>query len=142
MAYNVGLNKTPASSLSFHYLSLYPHTIIITDGECANSSQLLKHVNITFSVATAVVNCEFREAYPQASCVLVYREYDSPLLRVLEFSQFSNFPVTIAVDNPENYTFAVFGKDSVRGMEYEPIVCAKYDGKAAVTGIPQTTKSI
>ena len=103
---------------------------------------LLKHVNITFGLATAVVNCEFREAYPQASCVLVYREYDSPLLRFVEFPKFSHFPVTIAVDNPENYTFAVFGKDSVRGMEYEPIVCAKYDGKAAVTGIPQTNYSV
>ena len=30
----------------------------------------------------------------------------------------------------------------MRGMEYEPIVCAKYDGKAAVTGILQTNYSV
>ena len=83
-----------------------------------------------------VVNCEFREAYPQASCVLVYREYNSPLLRVIEFPQFSHFPVTIAVDDPKIYTFAVFGKDSVRGMEQQPVVCVKYD-RQAITGISQ-----
>ena len=91
------------------------------------SSQLLKDADITSELgSTIVIDCEFSEVYPEASCVLVYREYGSPLLTVVELSQLINFPVSITVDNPENYTYALFGKDSKTGMEEEPVICVKF----------------
>ena len=77
-----------------------------------------------------MIDCEFSEVYPEASCVLVYREYGSPLLTVVDIPQLFDFPVSITVDNPENYTFALFGKDSTTGIEEEPVICMKFD-KAA-----------
>ena len=45
-----------------------------------------------------------------ASCLLVYREYNNTLLIVKEYPQNTEFPVTVIVDNPEDYVFAIFGK--------------------------------
>ena len=39
-----------------------------------------------------------------------------------------NFPVSISVDNPEDHTFALFGKSDM--MEEEPIVSVKFYTKA------------
>ena len=57
-------------------------------------------------------NCKVANGYPEASCVLVYREYDNPLLTITDFSQSFPFPITLNIDKPENYTFAIFGKNS------------------------------
>ena len=73
-----------------------------------------------------MVDCQFTETHPKASCVLVYREYDSPLLTVIDISSFLDFPVSVTVESPENYTFALFGKDSVLGMDKEPMVYIKF----------------
>ena len=75
--------------------------------------------------STIEIDCEFSETYPQASCVLVYREYDSPLLTVVDIPQLFEFPVSITVDNPENYTFALFGKDGAV-MDEKPLVYVKF----------------
>ncbi|CAI8046216.1 hypothetical protein GBAR_LOCUS25542 [Geodia barretti] len=101
-------------------------------------SRLLKDATITSQLgSTVVIDCEFSEVYPEASCVLVYREYGSPLLTVVELSQLINFPVSITVDNnPENYTFALFGKDSTTGIEKEPVICMKFDKQAAPIHTP------
>ena len=72
------------------------------------------------------VDCEFAEDNPQSSCVLVYREYDSPLLTVVELPQLIEFPVSITVSDPENYTFALFWRDSQLWMEEEPVACVKF----------------
>ena len=53
-------------------------------------------------------------------------EYDSPLLTVVELPQLIEFPVFITVSDPENYTFALFGRDSQLGMEEEPVACVKF----------------
>ena len=75
-----------------------------------------------------MIDGQFSEVYPEASCVLVYREYGSPLLTVVEFSQLINFPVSITVDNPENYTFALFGKNGAMSFDEEPLVYTKFSG--------------
>ena len=72
-----------------------------------------------------MIDCEFSEVYPEASCVLVYREYGSPLLAVVELSQRINLPVSITVDNPENYTFALFGKNGATMLDEKPLLYAK-----------------
>ena len=61
----------------------------------------------------------------EVSCVLVYREYDSPLLTVVDIPHLLHLPVSLTVDSPENYTFALFGKHPVTGMEEHPVVTLK-----------------
>ena len=73
-----------------------------------------------------MIDCEFSEVYPEASCVLVYREYGSPLLTVVDIPQLFDFPVSITVDNPENYTFALFGKNGATSLDEEPLVYTKF----------------
>ena len=89
-------------------------------------SQLLSNASITLSDSGIAVDCEFAEDNLQSSCVLVYREYDSPLLTVVDLPQLIEFPVSITVSDPENYTFALFGRDSQLGMEEEPVACVKF----------------
>ena len=72
-----------------------------------------------------MIDCEFSEVYPEASCVLVYREYGSHLLTVVELSQLINFPVSITMDNPENYSFALFGKNGTIVLDERPLLSAK-----------------
>ena len=97
-----------------------------TDNATEKTSPLLKSANISQSDSTIIVDCQFTETHPKASCVLVYREYDSQLLTVIDIPQFFDFPVSITVEYPENYTFALFGKDSMLGMEEEPIARVKF----------------
>ena len=89
-------------------------------------SQLLSNANISLSDSGIAVDCEFAEGSPQSSCVLVYREYDSPLLTVVELPRLIEFPVSITVSDPEYYTFALFGRDSQLGMEEKPSACVKF----------------
>ena len=95
------------------------------DGD-QKQSQILSNASVSLSGSDIVVDCEFVEGNPQSSCVLVYREYNSPLLTVADIPQLFNFPVSITVSDPENYTFALFGKDSELGMEEESVVCVKF----------------
>ena len=88
-------------------------------------NEILRTSNISLSGSSVVIDCEFAETSPQASCVLVYREYGSPLLTVADLPQL--FPVSITVASPENYTFALFGRDPATGMEEEPVVCVKFN---------------
>ena len=103
-----------------------------TDNATEKTSPLLKSANISQSDSTIIVDCQFTETHPKASCVLVYREYDSPLLTVIDIPQFLDFPVSLTVEYPENYTFTLFGKDSMLGMDKEPVVCIKF--RLPVTG--------
>ena len=89
-------------------------------------SQLLSNASISLSDSGIAVDCEFAEGNPQFSCVLVCREYDSPLLTVVELPQLIEFPVFITVSDPEKYTFALFGRDSQLGMEEEPVASVKF----------------
>ena len=49
------------------------------------------------------------------------------ILKVVEFPQLINFPVSITVESPENYTFALFGKDSEIGLDEEPLFYANFN---------------
>ena len=84
-----------------------------------------------------MIDCEFSEVYPEASCVLVYREYGSPLLTVVDIPQLFDFPVSITVDNPENYTFALFGKNGAIMLDEKPLLYAKLSnsGKHFLTAV-------
>ena len=98
----------------------------ITGPKLVQTSTILKNASISRSGPTTIeIDCGFSEAYPQASCVLVYRQYDSSLLTVVELPRLFDFPVSITVDSPDNYTFALFGKDGGTGIEEEPVFYAK-----------------
>ena len=82
--------------------------IIVTDSKSITTSTLLESASISLSGSSEVtVNCTVAADYPEASCVLVYRKYDNPLLTITDFSQ----SIKLNVDKPENYTFAIFGKN-------------------------------
>ena len=86
---------------------------IVTDSKPITSSTFLESASISLSGSSEVtVDCKVANGYPEASCVLVYREYDNTTLTVRDYSQFSQFSMTLSVDKPENYTFAIFGKNS------------------------------
>ena len=72
-----------------------------------------------------IVNCAVANGYPEASCVLVYREYDNTTLTVREYSQFSQLSITLSVDKPESYTFAIFGKNGDSEIEEHPAYIVK-----------------
>ena len=73
-----------------------------------------------------MIDCHISETAPLGtSCILVFREYSSPHLTVVEVPYLLNFPVSLTVDSPENYTFALFGKYPVTGIEENPVVTLK-----------------
>ena len=92
------------------------------------TSTILKNASISRSGTTTIkIDCEFSEGYPQTSCVLIYRQYDSAVLKVVDIPQLFDFPVSITVESPENYTFALFGKDGEIGLDEEPLFYAKFN---------------
>ena len=91
-------------------------------------SVVLKSANISRDGQRIIIDCEFQHSFQETSCVLVYREHSSRVLTVIAFPRIVNFPVSISVDNPEDHTFALFGKSDM--MEEEPIVSVKFYTKA------------
>ena len=91
-------------------------------------STFLKTAELSISGSSVTIRCEFADEYPQASCVLVYRKYDNLILLVNE-STVSPFTIFIDDIHPENYTFAVFGKNS-KNIEKEPVIVLKNEKHA------------
>ena len=86
--------------------------IIVTDSKSITSSTFLESASISLSGSSEVtVDCKVANGYPEASCVLVYREYGNTMLTITDFPQ-SILPIKLNVDTPESYTFAIFGKNS------------------------------
>ena len=107
------------TNTSNHYVILFIEFMCIsllyiaTDSKPITSSTFLESASISLSGSSEVtVDCKVANGYPEASCVLVYREYGNTTLTVREYSQFSQLSITLSVDKPENYTFAIFGKNS------------------------------
>ena len=107
---------------------------LFTDADSVKPSIYLKGASISRRGSTVVIDCEFSEVYPEASCVLVYREYGSPLLTVVDIPQLFDFPVSITVDSsPENYTFALFWKNGAMSLDEEPLVYTKFSDSGKIT---------
>ena len=103
---------------------------LTVQGEDVSNNALSRYVSY-LSSSEVQIECDDIDG---SSCVLVYREYGNKTLVVKEYPQNTVFPVTLTVDgDPENYTFAIFGK---RGSDINerPIV----EGKVT---IPVTTRS-
>ena len=103
-------------------VSQFTESLLITGTNSTEDSKFLTRAELSISGSEVTIRCEFTDAYPEASCVLVYREYNDPYLTVEEYDRSTEFPVTISVDNPERYTFAVFGKSGTGGIDVNPVV--------------------
>ena len=88
-------------------------------------SLFLTRAELSRNESAVNVTCIFADEFPEASCVLVYREYNKTNLTVKEYSEFIEFPVTIFIDDYANYTFALFGKNGADGIDAEPVITIK-----------------
>ena len=85
----------------------------VTESVLTSKSDFLKDANVKINESTVRITCVFKDNIMGALCVLVYRKYNSKTLLVKEYPQNTVFPVTAIVDDDsENYTFAIFGKNS------------------------------
>ena len=100
-------------------------TYNITDSNSTSTSIFLTRAELSVNGSEVTIRCEFTDDYPEASCVLVCREYNDPYLTVEEYDRSTEFPVTISVDNTESYTCALFGKNGTDGFDSEPVIKLK-----------------
>ena len=120
---------------SFIFYSMYFYLNICfhnTDkDEDSMNSTFLKRAEISKKGSEVTITCEFSDGYQEASCVLIYHEYNEPNLTVKVFNNsFYEFPVTITVDNPDKYTFSLFGKNVSSAIEQEPVIRIKMKNHA------------
>ena len=95
------------------------------------NSIFLKRAEISKIGSEVNITCEFADGYQETSCVLIYHEYDKPNLIVEMFNNsFYEFPVTITVDDPDKYTFSLFGKNGTSAIEQEPVIRIKMENHA------------
>ena len=66
----------------------------------------------------------FEDEEEPVSCVLVYREYSDETITVKEYHKGTKFPQSVAVGDPDKYTFAVFGKNGY-DIDETPIVSGR-----------------
>ena len=101
-------------------------TIIATDSIPITSSIFLESASISLSGSSEVtVDCKVANGYPEASCVLVYRKYDNTTLIVTELSH-SILSITLNIDRPEIYTFAIFGRNGNSEIAEHPVFIVKF----------------
>ena len=97
---------------------------LITDTNSTEDSEFLTRAELSITGSEVTIRCEFTDDYPEASCVLVCREYNDPYLTVEEYDRSTEFPVTrmLSVDNSEKYTCALFGKNGTSEIDEKPVV--------------------
>ena len=111
-----------------HYIT---YAFVNTEKSEDMNSTFLKRAEILKKGSEVTITCEFADGYQEASCVLVYHEYDKPNLTVKVFNDsFYDFPVTITVDDPDKYTFSLFGKNGASAIEQEPVIRIKRENHA------------
>ena len=110
---------------------------VITDSiPESESSMYLNNATVSQNGLQVFITCQFSNVYSESSCVLVYREYGNRTLTVIEYPHSTEFPVNVTVDNPERYTFVIFGKNGDI-IDEEPAIAVKLPTVATVT--PPTT---
>ena len=91
----------------------------------ATTSTFLTRAELSRDGSKVTIRCEIAVKYPEASCVLIYREYNKTMLTVREYNHSTVFPVSETVDSSKNYTFAVFGKNSKEAIDKKPLKVVK-----------------
>lgn len=87
------------------------HTDAPEKSESFTQESVLQNATISRAGLVVTVHCIFKvEHRPNASCVVVYREYTNTTLNVKVFTDEEN-SITLEETKPDsNYTFAVFGR--------------------------------
>ena len=95
---------------------------LISDSESMSNSNsiILKTADISVKGSQVDIDCSFTEKCALASCVLIYREYGNASLTVLDYNRSTMFPVNVSIEQPENFTFALFGKNCEGIIEERP----------------------
>lgn len=115
-----------------------PH--VEADSTLNATSQFLKDATIDLDASTVKIECDFKDGVEDAACVLVYRECGNESIMVKEYPQRTVFPVTVTVDDElENYTFAIFGKNSSNVDDYDewPIVVRDTEASTPPTSVTE-----
>ena len=100
--------------------------LIYTDSEPPPSSAILNRANISVTGSQVTIDCGFTYECPLASCVLIYREYNTSTLTVTDYNPTTAvFPVTVTVEQPENFAFAIFGRNCKGEIEEKPATLLK-----------------
>ena len=105
------------------FTTLFVLTDSITESE---SSMYLNNATVSQNGFQIFITCQFKNVYSESSCVLVYREYGNTTLTVIEYPHSTEFPVNMTVDNPQRYTFAVFGKSGT-DIDEEPVIAMRLE---------------
>ena len=99
-----------------------------------SNSTILTTTSISVNGSQVIIDCEFADKCALASCVLIYREYGDASLTVIDYNRTTVFPVSVSVDQPENFTFALFGRNCKGEIEESPAIQLKFD--ATKTSLP------
>lgn len=86
-----------------------------------SKSLFLENATLSLDETEVQVTCVFSDEYPLASCVLVYREYDNPVLTVIEYLQNTLFPASVKVNRSTEITLSIFGKNGDEEIDLQPI---------------------
>lgn len=87
----------------------------MNDSSSTNST-FLKTASISLNGSKVLFNCEVADNYTEATCLLVYREYNQTKLEYQE----SGLTDHVTIDESKTYTFAVFGKNGVIDIDERP----------------------
>jgi hypothetical protein len=119
LVYDLEENGLPSTTLAYRP----PNDVIVSRGGSVPSpvSNMLRNADISFSGSKVTITCE---AYSGASCILVYREFGSESLAVMEIPT-TTATTTFTMEGLEKYTFAVFGK-SGDNIDERPLVAKKH----------------
>ena len=118
-----GNHECPIATIQNVATIFTPNLLYFIDMRPSISSKILTRTELFISGSEIIIRCEFADKYPDASCVLVYKEHNDPYLTVKEYTHIlTEFPVTVPVENPEKYTFAVFGRNGIDEIEVEPVI--------------------
>ena len=130
--------NTPHGQYIYTYYCVHNSYYVITDSIPESSFKYLCGATTSQNGSQVFITCQFSNVYPESSCVLVYREYGNTTLTVIEYPHSTEFPVKVTVDNPERYTFAVFGKnDDV--IDEESVIAVKLE---AIKPLPTSSSGM
>ena len=100
----------------------------------------MKNASILLSGSEVKIVCEFIDNAMDVTCVVVYRKYGNDSIQRREYSQITDFPVTVVIDgDPEKYTFAVFGK---RGSDIDQMPIRAERVQSTRTSTPVTNNGM
>ena len=119
--------------LMLKYACIVSHSI--SGSMITPSSKFLKNATIYYNESAIELVCIYKDIAGDVSCVLVYREYGSNNITVRELSK-DEETLSISLSDPDNYTFAVFGK-SGSDFEKRPIISSR--GLSSATTSPTDT---